>query len=250
MTEENPFLTPAGRIDRPPSGEGRSVEVSQAIDWFRRGWQAFARDPGMWLAITVVFLVIFLVMSFVPFIGSIAAMLLGPVFIGGMMLGCRAAAGGGELRLDYLFAGFKQATQPLIMVGVYYLIAWVLVMVVVFLVVGGGALTGALVGHASGAGIAAGGFVFAMLLSLALSVPIAMAVWFAPALVALRGDAPLDALKRSFSACLRNIGPFLVFGLIALVAGIVATIPFGLGLLVLLPVFLAAVHASYVDIFE
>jgi uncharacterized membrane protein len=76
-----------------------------------------------------------------------------------------------------------------------------------------------------------------------------MAFWFAPALVVFDGAAPVDAIKASFAACLRNIMPFLIYGVLGLVAGIVASIPFGLGWIALLPIMLLTIHASYRDIF-
>jgi uncharacterized membrane protein len=57
------------------------------------------------------------------------------------------------------------------------------------------------------------------------------------------------ALKESFVGCLRNILPFLVYSIVVLVLGIVASIPLGLGWLVLGPVLIASVYTAYRDIF-
>ncbi|MBA3904416.1 MAG: hypothetical protein C0522_12225, partial [Rhodocyclaceae bacterium] len=148
------------------------------------------------------------------------------------------------------FAGFRQNTGNLVMVGVFYLIGVAGVMAITFLVGGGAALTGGMMGRGPGVGMAIGGFFLAMLIMLALMVPLAMAIWFAPALVIFRNVAPLEAMKASFFACLKNIVPFLVYGVILFVLGIIAMIPFGLGLLVLVPVMMGSVYASYVEIFE
>jgi uncharacterized membrane protein len=91
--------------------------------------------------------------------------------------------------------------------------------------------------------------VIALLLSVGISVPVYMALWFAPALVTLHDASPLGALRQSFGACLRNIVPFLLYGVIFLLLGIVAAIPLGLGMLVLMPVFFATAYTSYRDIF-
>ena len=88
-----------------------------------------------------------------------------------------------------------------------------------------------------------------LLVILALFIPVSMAVWFAPALVALDGIDPLTALKWSFFACLKNIWSFLVYGLVMLGLAIVATIPMGLGWLLLGPVIMASVYTAYRDIF-
>ncbi len=84
---------------------------------------------------------------------------------------------------------------------------------------------------------------------MALSVLLYMALWFAPALVALRGTAPVDAIKQSFFGCLKNVVPFLIYGIIMMVLSIVATIPLGLGWLVLGPVAIASVYVAYRDIY-
>jgi uncharacterized membrane protein len=76
-----------------------------------------------------------------------------------------------------------------------------------------------------------------------------MAIWFAPALVVLRGMAPVDAIKASFAASMKNIVPFVVFGVLYIIAAIVASIPFGLGWIVLVPVLLLTAYVSYQDVF-
>jgi len=64
-----------------------------------------------------------------------------------------------------------------------------------------------------------------------------------------RNMPPVDALKASITASLKNIMPFLVYGLIYIVAAIVASIPFGLGWVVLVPVLLLTAYVSYKDVF-
>jgi len=77
-----------------------------------------------------------------------------------------------------------------------------------------------------------------------------MAYWFAPVLVGLNNLTAIEAMKLSFNACLQNILPFFVYGLIFMLLLIVALIPFGLGLLVVVPVMMTSLYASYVDIFN
>jgi uncharacterized membrane protein len=97
---------------------------------------------------------------------------------------------------------------------------------------------------ASGTVIALGG-----LIALALMVPLMAAYWFAPALVMMHDMKPLAAMKASFVACIRNFIPFLVYGIVMTIAAIVAMIPFGLGLLVWMPVAIASTYIAYRDIF-
>jgi uncharacterized membrane protein len=93
------------------------------------------------------------------------------------------------------------------------------------------------------------GAMLAPLIILALSLPIYMAIWFASPLVMLNNLGVGEAIKGSFSGCLKNIVPFLVFSVAFLLLAIVATIPIGLGWLVLGPVLLASIHTAYRDIY-
>ena len=55
--------------------------------------------------------------------------------------------------------------------------------------------------------------------------------------------------KASFLACIRNFVPFIVYGLIMMVAAVVAMIPFGLGMLVWMPVAITSTYVAYRRIF-
>ncbi len=230
--------------------EGRTVDAGRPVEWLKRGWEMFLKNPGIWLAVTLIALAILAVVLMVPVLGHLVANFLLLIFVSGLLLGCKSLAEGGELRIDHLFAGFKQNTNNLVLVGVFYLVGLALIAGNTILIGGGSAVTGGMMGHMAGAGVAMGGFLLAMLAALALSVPLAMAIWFAPALVVFHNIAPFEAMKASFSVCLKNLLPFLVYGVILFVLLFVAVIPFGLGLLVLVPVLIGAQYASYVDLFE
>jgi uncharacterized membrane protein len=87
------------------------------------------------------------------------------------------------------------------------------------------------------------------LVTVGLSVPLMAAYWFAPALVMMHDMKPLAAMKASFFACFRNFVPFLVYGLVMFIALIVAMIPFGLGMLVWLPLAITSTYVAYRRIF-
>ena len=89
----------------------------------------------------------------------------------------------------------------------------------------------------------------AWLIALGLMVPVFMAVWFAPPLAVFNELGAFDALKASFVGCLKNIVPFLIYGLILLGFAVLASIPLCLGWLVLAPVIAASIYTSYRDIY-
>jgi uncharacterized membrane protein len=93
------------------------------------------------------------------------------------------------------------------------------------------------------------GLILAFLISLALFIPVNMAMWFASALVILQDQSAPRAIAESFRGCLKNIVPFLIYGVILFVLAMLAAIPAGLGWLVLAPVVLCSVYAAYLDIY-
>ena len=196
---------------------GRAVGAGQGWTWIADGFGLFKKAPGMWIALVIVLFVILVVLAFIPLLGAVATFLLMPLFVGGLMLGCRALQSGGELELGHLFAGFKTHTANLIVLGALAIGGWIIVMLPVIAIVGAGAMFGMMRGDAAGAAAMGGSFVLAWLVAMALSIPIYMALWFAPALVVLRGLAPAAAIKESFLGCLKNIVPFLIYGIVLLV---------------------------------
>lgn len=230
-------------------GKSREVDVGACFDWLAQGWVMFIAHPGVWLGCSVLVLVILMGVSIVPIFGQIAAHLLVPLFGAGMLQICRSIADEREPQIGELFAGFRQHAGQLVLVGVFFAIGMFGVFMLAVLLISGGLIGGAVTGRVGGFGVAFGSVALAALLVLILTVPVIMATWFAPALVYFHGMRPLAAMKASFSAGVRNWLAMVIFGIFLMVAGFFAMLPVGLGLLLLLPVFSAAVYASYRDIF-
>jgi uncharacterized membrane protein len=225
------------------------VAAVRGWDWIVEAFALFRKQPGMWILTVVVLGVLFIVISMIPVLGSLASALLFPIFGAGLMLGCKALDEGGTLEIGHLFAGFKRKTSDLVLVGVFNLVGWVVIFLAIIAAIGGGVFMGMMRGGMPGAGISIASALLAMLLFAGLSVPLYMAIWFAPALIVLHDLAPAAALKASFFACLRNWIPFLVYSVVLLVLSLVAVLTAGLGFLVLIPVLAASVYTAYRDIF-
>jgi uncharacterized membrane protein len=230
-------------------GASRVVEAGACFDWLRQGWALFAANPGIWIACAVLTLVILLGISIVPLVGQLAVHLLMPVLGAGLLYLCRRQSEGGAPEIADLFIGFKQNTSSLIMIGVTYMLGILGIALLVALVVGGGIAGGVVNGAVMGFGMMIGTFLLGTLLIAILAIPLVMAMWFSPALVFFNGMPPVEAMKASFHACLKNWLPFLVYGMILFILFFFAALLLGLGFLVLIPVFAGALYASYRDIF-
>jgi hypothetical protein len=209
-----------------------------------------AATPLIWIVMLIVFLALLALLSLIPIVGSVASLISQPILLGGMLLGCRALEEGDDLRIEHLFDGFRRNTNQLALVKLYSSLGYLLIA----LAVGGGALglglsDGLRGTPETGFGIAIIGLLMAGLFGMALALPVAMATWFAPALILFHDLPALDAMKLSFIGCLRNLPPFLVYGLITLLLGFLAIIPAGLRLLVLGPTLVGSVYSGYQDVF-
>jgi hypothetical protein len=232
------------------NAQARGVPTGRGWDWLADAWGIFRKAAGLWIGMVVVLAVIFIVAHLIPFIGAVAMQILWPVFVGGLMLACRSIDQGGEAHFSQLFAGFQHRTGTLVVLGVVWLVLSFLIVAIVvgitgvqvFALMGAGGSPDQLVGVALTA-------LLAFLLILALMIPVVMATWFAPALIVFHDMGVGAAMKASFAGCVKNILPFLLYGVLALIAAVVASIPFGLGWLVLAPVLTASVYTSYRDIY-
>src|SRR5262249_51947805 len=96
----NPFAPPKATVleaavsEGGLLSEGRKVPASRGAGWFSDGWRIFAQAPGTWVVIFIVFTVMWFGLAIIPG-GSLLASLLYPVFVGGIMLGCRSLEEGG-----------------------------------------------------------------------------------------------------------------------------------------------------------
>lgn len=252
----NPYAAPKAAVadetliisaDFVPGGESRPFGRGWA--WIAEGWELFKRQPGLWIGIILLLFVIFVGAALIPIVGGLLMTLFGPVFAAGVMIGCKALDGGGELELGHLFAGFRERTGTLIGVGALYLGATLVIMLVVGLIMGVGMF--AMMGGGDPQAVAAMGMtmVLAMLVMFALLLPVIMAIWFAAPLVVFHEHGAVDAMKGSFSGCLKNILPFLLYGVVLFAFSIVASLPLLLGWLVLGPVTAASIYTSYRDIY-
>jgi len=223
------------------------VGAGAVIGWLAAGWRLFIANPAIWIVNVIIYLVIAIVLGFIPIIGGLALTVINPAFGAGLLAGARSLDGGGTLGVEHLFAGFTdpRARNPLLVLGGLLVAATIALVLIAMLVLGGSIFSAAGGADAAAAGIG----VFGALVMLALGALLAMAFLYAPALVMFEALAPVAAVQLSFRACLANLPALVLLWVICVVLGILAAIPFGLGLLVLAPVLIGTVWTSYKAIF-
>jgi len=228
---------------------GRTVPFENGWTWIAQAWTIFSRAAGVWIGMVIALILIYVVLAMLPVAGAIATIVAGPVFTGGLMLASRTIDQGGEPQFSQAFGGFKHRFGALAGVGALYCAGMAVIVLLVILATGTG-VWAALQAQTPEAVMAAGAtLLLALLIFLALLTPLLMAMWFAPPLIVFHELGAVAAMQASFMGCLRNMLPFLLYGIVLFIASLIASIPFGLGWLVLAPVFVASIYTGYRDIY-
>jgi len=243
--------------------EARVVAPARGWQWLFEGFWLFRKTPVIWLALTLALGLMWAGSLVIPVLGPLLFNLLSPALFAGLMIGCRALESGKPLEIGHLFAGFRQHAAPLVTVGGVYLVGTVVVVGIVLVVAGGSMLPAVLTKPGTDIETlraAARSMSLALAVGAVVYLPLLMVIWFAPLLVVFNGLAPVAAMKLSFTACVSNTVPFLVYGVAVLMGWVILSLPAALGaaggLLVVallaasIPVLICSVYASYRDIFR
>lgn len=234
----------------------RRIPASAGLDWYKQGWTLFKAYPTMLVLLYLTILILYFLLSMIPAFGTLLIAFISPALIGGYFLALQHAANGQEPTFAHLFKGFNdpERRNPMFTLGLVSLGAQIVMSLITIALIGGfvGSLAAfSMMEHGAMIGMGSMGLVIlAMLANLIITVALWLALFFAIPLVMLDHVPPVEAIKLSLSANLSNFLPWLVFSLILIPLFVIAAIPFGLGLLVLLPVISAAIYWAYQQTFE
>lgn len=242
-----------------------------------RGWRWLSDGFGIFrknrltlsLAVLGYWMLMVLINSF-PLIGKIVATLLFPVFSVGLMKACQLIDQGIPLTLPILFSGFRKNLRLLLVLGAIYGVVSVVILGIVALIDGGVLFQYLVLGNQpDDQALSSTDFLLAMQLALLLFLPVIMAYWYAPVLVAWHDLPTGKALFFSFVACLRNWRAFLVYALTVMIFGallpglmvglLISMIPAGsnqfsvlltlLIVIIFMPSLYASFYVTYRDVF-
>ena len=232
--------------------EIRQVDAKQGIQWLLSGFYIFRRAPLSWVLVCGALFLIFIFAVLIPFVGNLIFTLVYPALLGGIMLGCRDLEEGKSFGISHLFSGLENYLAALITVGGIYVTGLILVFGLAA-TIGGQQMTDMLFYGKRGNESEMMGVMSSMLTSflilLTLSLPLTMASFFAPMLVVFHKFPPIIAMQHSLFACLRNIIPFSVYFIVLTLAIVLAALPYGAGLIILIPTIYASMYVCYKDIF-
>ena len=247
------------------------VPARHGLQWVRSGVRTFFRQPLAMSGLFFMFLALASVLSLIPVVGNLIALVLLPGITAGFMAASREASEGRFPMPWVLITAFRQGKstlQPILALGAMYAVAIVLVMGASALVDGGqfaqvyligGQLTTELVKDDS--------FLMAALLATALYTPVSLLFWNAPALVLWHGVTPAKSVFFSLIACRGNLGAFVVYGLgwvgLSMATGmVVATLGSLTGdisvvgaimmpaMMLIAAMFFTSLHFTFIDNFE
>lgn len=249
--------------DKQPDIESRAVAAGRGWAWIVEGVRLFLRNPVTWLLMLLILFAGMKLVSLVPVLGLVAVLLM-PIFLAGLMDGCKALDEGRPLEISHLISGFRRNPAQLVTLGGIYLVGNVVILMIV-VALGGEAIVTMARTLAKSTQItpqiaeqlqaATLTITRAALVGTVVSLPLLMALWFAPLLSYFHGVKPLPALRSSLIACVKNTLPMCVYGLVLLVA-LMVLVPIGLqfghydlGVWLMMPALVPSIYVSYKEIY-
>lgn len=219
----------------------RHVNANRGVEWISAGFTLFMKKPAEFAIAGVLLFVASFILNLIPVIGGGLTSMLGVVGVGAFLFACKAIEDG----QDPIVAAQKAlAVTPLFILGLIAagmgIAVGLLGAAMVVMVLGLAFISPSL---AMAAGAMTG------LLMMLISIPMIMALWLAPGLVVMKGTQPIEAIRLSFVASLKNFVPFIIFYVLAAVATFIGSLLFGLGLILVFPVLMCATYVAYKDIF-
>jgi uncharacterized membrane protein len=203
-----------------------------------------------WMGLSAGWMLITLALVLVPVVGGVAANLLQPVFFASFAIAARKQLAGEAPEMGDLFLGFKRPLRPLVNLGAILLLAEIGIFFLMSLLGLPGVGDSDEIVTVTDYVKALDGKEWILLVGLALTAVVKGALWFAPALLAFHELSTAHAIRWSLFAALSNVGAMLAYGIALTVVFVAGALPWGLGLLVVIPMMVASTYTGYADVFE
>ena len=191
------------------------VPARMGFVWVRQGIRTFWKQPLAMSGLFFLFMAWVSLVSMIPMIGNVIALVLLPAMTLGLMAATSVAEQGKFPMPGILLVAFRSGqakVKDMLVLGLLYAIGFVGVMGLSVLI-DGGLFAGV---YLMGASISSEkvnnpAFQNAMWVAMGLYVPLSMMFWHAPALLHWHGVPPVKSLFFSLVASWRNFGAFTVY---------------------------------------
>jgi hypothetical protein len=198
------------------------VNASRGAYWVKAGARTFFRQPLALAGLFFMFMAAMSLLSLVPLLGNVLALTLLPGATLGLMVATQQASQGTFPKPAVLLSAFRSGQSKLrdmLILGALYAAGFLLILGITALVDGGKFARLYLFGSGISPDVLQEpDFEAALLLAMALYMPLSLLFWHAPALVHWHGISPVKSLFFSLVACLRNFWAYTVYSVVWLAA--------------------------------
>ena len=192
------------------------VPAKTGVQWFKLGVRTFFKQPLALSGLFFMFMAAMSIFSLVPVLGNVLALAILPGATLGLMAATRETVNSKFPMPKVLFSGFsagRQQLRAMLVLGLIYAVGFLLVLGISATLDGGKFAHLYLFGGDMNTDMLDGSFESAVILAMALYMPLSLLFWHAPALVHWHGVSPVKSLFFSMVACLRNFWAFTVYSL-------------------------------------
>ena len=174
------------------------VPAKQGLVWVKQGIRTFWRQPLAFTGLFFLFMAWVSLLSMLPVIGAVLALLVLPAATLGLMVATEQATSGKFPMPTVLMVAFRAGQQrfkAMLVLGMLYAVSFLTVMALTTLV-DGGSFAKVYLANApiTPEVVEAGDFQMAVWLSTVLYIPMSMMFWHAPALVHWHGVPPIKSM--------------------------------------------------------
>ena len=232
-------------------GSTRVAELpaSHGAQWLAQSFRMFRARPVQWMGLTAGWISITFALLVIPFLGGVIANFLQPAFFASFAIAGYKQSAGERIVMGDLFSGFRRHMRSQVNLGAVLLLSEIAIFAIM------AAIGLPLAGEGDGFTMAdyvdaLQGKEWILALGFLLTVLVKGALWFAPPLIAFHGMPTLHAIRWSVYAALANLGTMMVYGATLLALFFVGAIPWGIGLVVVLPLMAISSFVSYREVLE
>jgi len=232
-------------------GSTRVAELpaSHGARWIAESFRMFRAYPIQWMGLTAGWISITFALLIIPFLGGVLANFLQPAFFASFAIAGYRQSAGERVVMGDLFGGFRRHMRSQVNLGAVLLLSEIAIFAIM------AAMGLPLAGEGDGFTMAdyvesLQGKEWILAFGFLLTVLVKGALWFAPPLIAFHGMPTMHAIRWSLYAALANLGAMMVYGATLLALFFVGAIPWGAGLVVVLPLMAISSFVSYREVFE